>query len=217
MCLLLSILMPYWLSSLRLSLNCPGASLGLDNKGLTRTLFCIFIDVCILWLFHPIILSLKQAYYYIKNEMMLNLRNVDDEKYLENIEKQKNMMLYLKLYKKMELNLETIFQLTGKIILIALVRSQTRTTQGLLTIFDENDFFGIPAELFIILSILQSFVSFSFSQTAGIAGYRMFFPLGSRLLIGLSALLASVVRVMTFVLYFSPCLGLWNLLRHYQG
>ena len=30
----------------------------------------------------------------------------------------------------MELNMENIFQLTGKIILIAIVDSQTRTTQG---------------------------------------------------------------------------------------
>ena len=211
-----TIFVPYWISSVRLSLHCPGVSLGLNNKGLSRTIFCIFVDVFILWIFHPIFLSLKQAYYLIKNEMMLQAKAINDKEYIENIDNQKELMLYLKLYKKMELNLETIFQLTGKIILIALVESQTRTTQGLLTIFAETDLFGIPAELFIILSILQSFVAFSFSQTAGIAGYRMYFPLKSRVLIGCSALIASAVRVMTFVLYFSPCLGLWDLLRHYQ-
>ena len=117
----------------------------------------------------------------------------------------------------MELNLETMFQLTGKIILIALVDSQTRTTQGLLTIFDEKDIFGIPAKLFIGLSVAFSFASFSFAQTAGIAGSRIYFPLRSRALIGGSALLSSMIRVLTYILYFSPCLGLWNLLPHFQG
>ena len=127
------------------------------------------------------------------------------------------LTLYLKLYKKMELNLETIFQLSGKIILVALVESQTRTTQGLLTVFDEKDIFGIPAKIFVGLSIAFSFASYSYAQTAGIAGFRIYFPLKSKILIGSSAMLSSITRVMTFILYFSPCLGLWNLLRHFQG
>ena len=215
-CLGVTILLPYWLSSLRLSLKNPGFSLGLKNVGYTRWIFCFFIDQ-LLWIFHPIFLSLQEAYLIIKNQMILKLKDVHDERYIQNLEKLKQVTLYLKLYKKMELNLETIFQLTGKLILIALVESQTRTTQGLLTIFDEKDIFGMPAKLFIALSIFFSFASFSFAQTAGIAGFRVYFPLKSRILIGGSALLSSLVRVMIFVLYFSPCLGLWNLLWHYQG
>ena len=52
----------------------------------------------------------------------------------------------LKVFKKMELNIETIFQMTGKMILIALVKSETRTTQGLLTVFEEKDYFGIDSK-----------------------------------------------------------------------
>ena len=211
-----SIAFSVWLTSLRLSMKCPGVSLALRNDSRTRWILCIIIDQ-LLWIFHPIFLSLQEAYLIIKNQMILKLKDVHDERYIQNLEKLKQLTLYLKLYKKMELNLETIFQLTGKLILIALVESQTRTTQGLLTIFDEKDIFGMPAKLFIALSIVFSFASFSFAQTAGIAGFRVYFPLKSRILIGGSALLSSVVRVMIFVLYFSPCLGLWNLLRHYQG
>ena len=68
-----------------------------------------------------------------KNQMMLESGDIDNEKYSQNLEKRKQLTLYLKLYKKMEINLETIFQLTGKIILIALVDSETRTTQGSVT------------------------------------------------------------------------------------
>ena len=197
-------------------MTCPGVSLGLRNDGWKRWLFAIAIDQ-LLWLFHPIFLSLQEAYMIIKNEMILESKSVNDEEYIQNFEKQNQLSFYLKMYKKMELNLETIFQLTGKLILIALVNSETRTTQGLLTIFDEKDIFGIPARIFIGLSVAFSFLSFAFAQTAGIAGYRIYFPMKSRASIGGSALLAAIVRVMTFILYFSPCLGLWNLLRHFQG
>ena len=197
-------------------MTCPGVSLGLRNDGWKRKLVCIIIDQLV-WILHPIFLSLQEAYCVTENQIMLESGHIDDERYSQNVEKRKQLTLYLSLYKKMELNLETMFQLTGKIILIALVDSETRTTQGLLTIFDEQDIFGIPAKLFIVLSIAFNFASFSFAQTAGIAGSRIYFPLKSRALIGASALLASLKRVMIFVLYFSPCLGLWNLLRHYQG
>ena len=122
-------------------------------------LFCIIIDQLV-WILHPIFLSLQEAYLVTQNQIMLESGDIDDEKYSQNLEKQKQLTLYLKLYKKMELNLETMFQLTGKIILIALVDCDTRTTQGLLTIFDEQDIFGIPAKLFIVLSIAFSFASF---------------------------------------------------------
>ena len=107
--------------------------------------------------------------------------------------------------------------MTGKIILIALVRSDTRTTQGLLTVFEKRDYFGIDSEVFIISSVIFSFTTFSLAQTLGIAGSRVYNPLTAKLLIGGSALFACAKKVMTYVKYFSPCLGLWNLLRHYQG
>ena len=148
---------------------------------------------------------------------MLGQTNVNEEDYTQNIERKKKLFLFLNTYKKMELNFETIFQMTGKIILLALVWSETRTSHGLLTVFENKDAFNIPAELFIVLSVMFSFVTFTFSQTAGIAGLRMYFPMPSRLLIGCSALFSCVIRILCFVLFFSPCLGLWNLLRHYQG
>ena len=119
-------------------MTCPGVSLGLRNDTWGRWIFCIVIDQ-LLWLFHPIFLSLRQAYLIIMNKMILESKDVHDERYIQNLDKQNQLTLYLKLYKKMELNLETIFQLTGKLILIGLVESETRTTQGLLTIFDEKD------------------------------------------------------------------------------
>ena len=215
-CLGASIILPFWLSGLRLSLTCPGVSLGMDNQGLKKRLCCYMVDQLI-WLFHPIFISFQLTYYQVDMEMMLGQRNVNEKRFTRNIERKKKLFLYLNTYNKMELNFETIFQMTGKIILLALVWSKTRTSHGLLTVFENKDAFNIPAELFIVLSVMFSIVTFTFSQTVGIAGLRMYFPMPSRLLIGCSALFSCVIRVLCFVLFFSPCLGLWNLLRHYQG
>ena len=221
-----SIILPFWLSGLRLSLTCPGASLGMDNQGLKKRLFCYMVDQLI-WLFHPIFLSFQLTYNQIKIEIMLRQKKVNEEVFTRNIERKKKLFLYLSTYKKMELNFEKIFQMTGKIILLALVWSETRTRHGGLESGNgsgwaqlnlvHKDEFNIPAELVIAISVMFSLATFTFSQTAGIAGLRMYFPMPSRLLIGCSALFSCVIRILCFVLFFSPCLGLWNLLRHYQG
>ena len=77
---------------------------------------------------------------------MLRSKDVDNKKFSQNLEEQERFLMCLKVFKKMELNIETIFQMTGKMILIALVRSETRTTQGLLTVFEEKDYFGIDSK-----------------------------------------------------------------------
>ena len=62
--------------------------------------------------------------------MLLELKDVNGDLYAQITEKQKQLLLYLHIYKKMELNLETIFQMSGKLILLLFVWSKTRTSQG---------------------------------------------------------------------------------------
>ena len=209
-------MLPYWLSNLWLSLTCPGVSLGLENEGWKRSIYCYIIDQLI-WLFPPTLLPLRVAYSKTKNDMMIESNDIDSETFVKNVQSQQKLLGYLRLYKKLELNLEKIFQITGQVILIALVSSETRTSQGLLAVFAKKDLFGIPADVFIVLSISFSFLTFAFGQTNGIAGSRIYFPTSARLLIGCSALFCCFARVTVWVQYFSPCPGLWNLLRHYQG
>ena len=71
-CLGASIIVPFWLSSLRLSLACPGVSLGLKNKGLRRRMSCYLIDQLV-WFLHPIFLSLRVFYRQMLNEKLLPL------------------------------------------------------------------------------------------------------------------------------------------------
>ena len=83
-------------------------------------------------------LSLHVFYRQMLNDVLLRLKNIHGDRYWKNLEEQNRLTSFLNTYKKMELNIETIFQMTGKVILLALVYSQTRTTQGLINVFKEN-------------------------------------------------------------------------------
>ena len=128
-----------------MSLSSPGVSMSLNNIGCCRWILCFCLDQ-ILCFFHPIIFLLRVTKLEIQNKMMLMSKDINDEKFSQNLEEQKKFLMCLKVFKKMELNIETIFQMTGKMILIALVKSETRTNQGLLTIFEEKDYFGIDSK-----------------------------------------------------------------------
>merc|ERR1712156_398298 len=107
--------------------------------------------------------------------------------------------------------------MTWRIMFILLIVSETSVITGIKNAFDDKDVLGIPANCFNIFSIIFSLTSFSFAQTCGVSGVRAYFPWSSRLLIGCSALLSLIIRVMSFLLYFTPCLGLMDLLRHFQA
>ena len=68
-------------------------------------LFCIIIDQ-FLWILHPLFLSLQEAYLITENQMMLESGDIDDEKYNQNLEKQKQLTLYLKTFTKKRLLLQ---------------------------------------------------------------------------------------------------------------
>ena len=55
-------------------------SLGLRNDGWKRKLVCIIIDQLV-WILHPIFLSLQEAYCVTENQIMLESGHIDDEKY----------------------------------------------------------------------------------------------------------------------------------------
>ena len=64
------------------------------------------------------------------------------------------------------------------------------------------------------------YLIFSFqirSQTEGIAGHRKYNPFKFRMMLALYALLSVIMRSTGIIMYFTPDLGLFNLLRHLQG
>ena len=55
------------------------------------------------------------------------------------------------------------------------------------------------------------------SQTDGIAGHREYNPFKFKMMLALYALLSVIMRSTGIIMYFTPDLGLFNLLRHLQG
>ena len=123
---------------------------------------------------------------------------------------------------RLQLSIETIFQLTGDVILLLYGYSVTRTTQGLAAMFmqDMVVIIGIPlsSKVVLVLLLAMNLASFINVHINGILeGYSSNNSIAGRIMLTLSILCGSLVRVASMTLYFAPTLGLFNLLHHYQG
>ena len=67
------------------------------------------------------------------------------------------------------------------------------------------------------LSVIWSYGSCSLSHLKGLNIHRDYFPPKSKIVAGIQAMFAIAKRVMCIVLYFTPPLGLFSLLRHLQA
>ena len=123
---------------------------------------------------------------------------------------------------RLQLSIETTFQLVGDVILLLYGYSATRTTQGLASMFMQPMvvIIGIPLSSEVVLGLLlaMNLASFINVHINGILeGYSSNNSIAGRSMLTLSILCGSLVRVASMTLYFSPTLGLFNLLHHYQG
>ena len=125
-------------------------------------------------------------------------------------------------HSRIQLGLETIFQLTGNAILLLFAYSKTRSRQGLSSLFEsDTDIFSglsLPAELLIALLLLMNLLSFVKVQINGIVeGFASNYSFRGKAMILLGIICAALVRIGSMTLYFSTNLGLFDLLHHYQG
>ena len=100
--------------------------------------------------------------------------------------------------------------------------SLTRTTQELVALFKTNNFvfmnMEIPSQLVLAVLLTMNILSFCKVYFSGfINGYGSNCKFVGKMLLMLSIISGSCVRIFSIALYFSPALGLWNLLHHYQG
>ena len=112
---------------------------------------------------------------------------------------------------KLELGLETIYQLAGQFILLSLAYTQTATYTSFPMMFKKE-----KVEL-LVASIVYSFVSCVKSHLTAISACREKFPFKSKLSAALYSFFGCSTRVLALVMYFAGPLGLFNLLRHLQG
>ena len=116
---------------------------------------------------------------------------------------------------KLELGLETVYQLVMTLTLLFLSYTDTPVEKGLKTVFNE----GLePLSIsLLITSIVLSAISFTSSHCKVLNVCREHFPLKSCLAASLYSLCGLITRVVAIILYFTVPLGLFSLLRHWQA
>ena len=116
---------------------------------------------------------------------------------------------------KLDLGLETVNQLAVTLILLFLSYTETPVEKGFKTVFNVG-FEPFTIGL-LIASNVYSTVSFCLSHCKVLNICREHFPFTSRLVAFLYSLSGLITRVVAMIMYFTVPLGLFSLLRHWQG
>ena len=157
------------------------------------------------------ILHFRQAYLEMKIQGFPNEKSLQEEK--EKLKRTLNMQV------KLELGLETIYQLVGNTLLLLLTLTGTPTQSGLKTMFsiDLHPEARFQTIILLTVSICLSFHSCMKSHLKGLTGCREWFPLKSKITAYLYGFFGCIPRVMVLILFFSGPLGLFDLLGHLKG
>ena len=123
---------------------------------------------------------------------------------------------------RVQQGLEAVFQLTINTILACYAQSSTKTQQGLAAIFTQDAyvFMGASISPKIIIAVLLTMNSISLIRTYGSGftmGHGSNYSLFGKLLVFMFVASAVLVRIMSMTMYFTPTLGLFNLLHHHQS
>ena len=127
-----------------------------------------------------------------------------------------------------ELGCETTIQSFLGLLLLVFSLSSTKISETL-ALFDETknneksdkflEFFGynLPPQTFFVLANIWSLFSGWRSFIRGMKSSKDRFPFVSQVVLAGHVWLAMIARVAACLLFLTPCLGLFDCLRHYQG
>ncbi len=156
---------------------------------------------------------MKQEIISLNNRKNLSYTDIHElSQKFENFETQINgwskLVAILKLN---EVTFENLIQSTLLIVVILLKYSKTATVVGLHELFVGDDF------VYIVFSAIWSVFSMMFTATNRlIMSKNGFIPLSGKIIINTFNFLSVIVRTFSLIVYFSPSLGLLNLLQHYK-
>ena len=111
--------------------------------------------------------------------------------------------------------MEVYVQVTVQILVLLLSKTETPTTGGLTTIFDQTAF-GLDPTTFFILSTSWSLLSCVRMHTKLISIEKGFCKFTTTLFIFFWGLFATLRRVLSLVGLFIPSLGLFSILHHWE-
>ena len=123
---------------------------------------------------------------------------------------------------RLQLGLETIFQLAGNVVLLCYGFSETKTSQELAALFkqDNKTVWNITFSSNFILGVLLAMNLITFVRVnfrCIVEGYGSNCKIIGKMLLLTCIAIGSLIRISSMTLYFAPTLGLYNLTRHYQG
>ena len=123
---------------------------------------------------------------------------------------------------RLQLGLETIFQLVGNVVLLCYGFSETKTSQELAALFkqDNETVWNITFSSNLILGMLLAMNLITFVRVnfrCIVEGYGSNCKIIGKMLLLMCIAIGSLIRISSMTLYFAPTLGLFNLTRHYQG
>ena len=183
-----------------------------------------YVLALILIPFQPIIMCIKEE---ILNQKLKGRR----DRTLEY--ERMNIRFHLRQFKRCELGIETVFQLCGQAILALYAVTETKTTEGLVKLFEndpEDKISLIGTEkaqtvfesrsfilTYLIVSTVWSCISCLGSCVGSLSPKREHFPMASQLMAYLFVFCSLLRRVFCIVMYFAIPFGLFNLLRHAQS
>ena len=111
------------------------------------------------------------------------------------------------------------YQISLQLLLLLLTQTKTATVGGLEAFFTQDSIFGLPVDprIVIILSVCWSLKTSILLHVKILSLEKGFFGFKAKMAAFLWGLVASVRRVLGIVIFFTPCLGLLDLLWHWHA
>ena len=115
--------------------------------------------------------------------------------------------------------MEVFYQVSLQVVLLLLTQTLTATVGGLESFFSRDKMFGVPMDpfTFIVISIILSLKTSILLHVKILSMEKGFFGFKAKTVTFLWGLVASVRRVVGIVIFFSPSLGLLDLLWHWHA
>ena len=115
--------------------------------------------------------------------------------------------------------IEIIYQAALQTVLLLFSQTNTPTTGGFDTFFQKSSLFGLPINpsQFLVISLVLSLLSNSLRHVKMIRMEKGFLRFKPQLTIALWVAFGSIRKVASIVAFFTPSLGLFSLLHHWQA
>ena len=218
MCFAATIILPMWMSSLQLAINNPYLIFHFMGKSAKRIKKIVMIFFCIFSPINPILLIFNHQ--EAKENARIRAKQYSDtDNASEHFENCKMIKTDLVEFLKLDLGLEVVYQVSLQIILLLLTQTKTPTVAGLESFFAQDSYLGLPLkpETILIISVTWSLKTCIFLHLKTIRVEKGFFAFTSKAAVFTWALFSTLRKVLSIVVFFTPSMGLFSLLHHWQA